>query len=165
MTAATGAATPAGALAGGFGTTPVRKPPVCCSTPRTCAVVLIGTPCLRCGAASRRRRGCSRRRVPPRVLFAEAAGNCAVRGWGAAGAWAWAWAWAVAGSGAVRLSSRTPQVENRAGPTRDGATNDGHALGGQLGAGLGLKGGSQPAGLGQSSFQGGELVGVQALVE
>src|SRR5665811_2456549 len=130
MTAATGWATPAGALAGGFGTTPVRKPPVCCSTPRTCAVVLIGTPCLRCEAASRRRRGCSRRHVPPRVLFAEAAGNRAVRGLGPE------WAWAVARSGAVGHSTRIPQVENRAGPARDGATNNGHALGGQLGAGL-----------------------------
>src|SRR5665811_942851 len=152
MTAATGAATPAGALAGGFGTTPVRKPPVCCSTPRTCAVVLIGTPCLRCEAASRRRRGCSRRRVPPRGLCTGWPDKGAVRGLGPERAWA------VARSGAVRHSSRIPQVENRAGPARDGATDDGHALGGQLGAGLGLKGGSQPAGLGQSSFQGGELL-------
>jgi hypothetical protein len=29
------------------------------------------------------------------------------------------------------------EVEDRAGTARDGATDDGHALGGQLGAGLG----------------------------
>jgi hypothetical protein len=56
------------------------------------------------------------------------------------------------------------EVEDCAGAARAGASDDGHALGGQFGPGLGMEGGSQAVGLGESCFQFGEFVGVHGLV-
>jgi hypothetical protein len=61
---------------------------------------------------------------------------------------------------AVRRSSQLVEVEDCAGAARDGASDDGHALGGELGAGLGLEGGSQSIGLGQARLQVGEFVSI-----
>lgn len=57
------------------------------------------------------------------------------------------------------------EVEDCAGTARDGASDDGHALCGQFGAGLGLDGRSQAVGLGQSCLHFGEFVGVHGLVD